>query len=94
MIFILKEQVMNGTVTMTIMVTGIEADSFEEAVNKFKKHTKSNNINIIVLGDVVSILNGKCPYTFSYTIPSGFGNNFSIFGSIEYKPLKILGERR
>jgi len=36
MIFILTEQIMNGTVTMGIFTSGIEADSFEEAKDILK----------------------------------------------------------
>lgn len=37
MIYLLTEQVLNGTVTMSINSTGIEAGNFEEAVEKVKK---------------------------------------------------------
>lgn len=37
MIYILRDSVMNGTVTMNTYVTGIEADSFPEAIKKVKE---------------------------------------------------------
>jgi len=40
MIFILTEQMMNGTVTMRIFTSGIEADSFEEAKDILKQFPK------------------------------------------------------
>jgi hypothetical protein len=36
MIFILTESIMNGTVTMNIITTGIDADSFMDAKKKVK----------------------------------------------------------
>jgi hypothetical protein len=36
MIFILNEQVLNGTVTMSNVITGIEAENFIEACKKLK----------------------------------------------------------
>ena len=36
MIFILNEQVLNGTVTINNIITGIEAENFLEAVKKVK----------------------------------------------------------
>ncbi len=36
MIFILNEQVLNGTVTMSNVITGIEAKNFSEAIKKVK----------------------------------------------------------
>lgn len=43
MIFILKELIMNGTVTMQTIVNGIEADSFEQVIEKLQNHVKANH---------------------------------------------------
>lgn len=43
MIFVLKESLMNGTVTMATTVVGVEAETFEKAVEKVRaKHAKKN----------------------------------------------------
>jgi len=36
-LYLLNEQIMNGTVTMRIVSTGIQAETFEEAVKKVKE---------------------------------------------------------
>ena len=46
MIFIVNEQVMSGTVTISNQSTGIEAENFSEAVNKFKTF-KDGRIEVI-----------------------------------------------
>lgn len=42
MIYIINESVMNGTVTMSISSYGIEAENWDEAVEKFKLKVKDN----------------------------------------------------
>jgi hypothetical protein len=80
MIFILTEQIMNGTVTMDILTTGIEAESFEKAVEKIKKLSNFKNVTIHVDTDTM----------FDYTFPKNGNNDFPIFGNLQYKPLNII----
>jgi ketopantoate reductase len=48
-IYVLKEHIMNGTVTMDVMVSGVKAKSFKEAVKKMKAVLSYNkNANFII----------------------------------------------
>lgn len=79
MIFILKEQAYNGTVTMSVMITGVEAKNFKEAVQKLKQKIKEKpelNCNILEDSDE----------KFYYSIAGGF----PISGILENEPLKML----
>jgi len=56
MIFILKESIMNGTVTMFTKTTGIEANTFEEAKEKVKLLPNViNKFDVIEKEDLISI---------------------------------------
>ena len=76
MIFILTEQVFNGTVTMSVIPTGVEADSFKEAVNKIKDKLKSIPHEIKRDDDDV----------FRYSTEG----DFPLVGYVTKKPLEIL----
>lgn len=78
MIYLLTEQVMNGTVTMDIITTGIEADSFDEA---FEKLTHFENWHM-----ATNITKDDKAVSFSMPTPSG---GFGIGGLMKNKPLKI-----
>jgi hypothetical protein len=70
MIFILTEQIMNGTVCMQVKTTLIEGESWEEAYDKlreFVSETQAHNVK----EDSDSI---------SYTIP---GRSFDIWGRLD-----------
>lgn len=79
MIFILKESILNGTVTMQTIVTGIEADSFKEAINKLKEFSGYKNLNAEINNDTEEY--------FSYSIL------FKLHGIMDNKSLKMLGEK-
>ena len=78
MIYLLTEKVMNGTVTMDIIATGIEAESFDAAFEKLTHfenwHTATN-----ILEDDKQV---------SYTLPDPAGG-LGIWGSMKKEPLKI-----
>ena len=78
MIYLLTEQVMNGTVTMDIMTTGIEADSFDAAFEKlthFENWHLATNIQ-------------KDDKQVSYVIPDT-ADGFGVGGSMKNEPLRI-----
>ena len=78
MIFILNEQIMNGTTTMSIMATGIEADSFRIAVDRLKASAVIQNLILTIVSDDLKI--------FSYSI----AGQFPIFGKMDSNPLKVI----
>ena len=78
MIFILTEQVLNGTVTMDVMVSGVEATSFTDAVATLcsiceKRGLKMQNER-------------RGEKSFAYSLPG----KFQIYGHMDGKPLKML----
>ena len=78
MIYLLTEKVMNGTVTMDIIATGIEAESFDAAFEKlthFENWHTATNIR-------------KDDKQISYTIPDPV-DGFSVYGSMKKESLKI-----
>lgn len=81
MIFILKESMMNGTVTMDTMVTGIEADNFEEAKKKVKALPNVENFIVQETDTEISMR----PKPNPEIIPS-----FNAFGIMKNEPLKVL----
>lgn len=62
MIFLLTEQLMNGTVTMEIYSTEIESDSFKKAVEKIKKFD----------GFIGAEINEETDERFSFSIKEAF----------------------
>ena len=77
-IFILNEQLLNGTVTMDIWTKGIIADSFEEAVQKLK----NNSLDRIKIHKDDS--DG-----FHFSVPQNEGVSFEVYGIMNNKPLEM-----
>lgn len=82
MIFILTEQVMNGTVTTSTIVTGIEADSFAQAVDILKQQPGMVNITVTK----------ETEQEFSYHMKSDLQMRYNLYvtGNMNYKPLTFL----
>ena len=78
MIFTLQESVMNGTVTMQTMVTGVEAKDFEDAKDRVLAIMKKNCPQ--------AIINHNNKNSLNYSIPG----DFEINGYMADKPLKML----
>jgi hypothetical protein len=78
-IYLLVEQMMNGTVTMEIMSSGVKASSFIEAVSKIKEKIKSMEISTL---NIRTDNNDE----FSYIINS----EIVIYGQIKNKELNII----
>jgi ribosomal protein L11 len=76
MIFILLEQVFNGSVTMSVSPTGVEANSFKEAVTKVKKELKTLPHKVEIKFDDDD--------KFQYSI------EHDLVGRMKKTPLKIL----
>jgi hypothetical protein len=76
MIYLLVEQVMNGTLTMDIITSGIEAKSFEEA---YEKLTHFENWHLAK--DIY-----KTDARVNYSI---FGKTSCIWASMKSEPLRI-----
>ena len=75
------DQVMNGTVTMQTVISGIRATSFKEAVQQFKSKCKEK----------VSLqITQESNDTFTYTIIQEQNSYLSVCGHIQYEPLKML----
>ena len=74
--YILTEQIMNGTVTMEILSTGIDAKTFEDAVKKVK--------NLPGLSKATICADSESG--FGYLISS----QCSCYGRMENKVLKII----
>jgi hypothetical protein len=75
LIYILVERILNGTVTMDTIITGVEAHSFDEAcekVTQFENWSKAINIK-------------RTDDCLSYGVPGAF----SVWGRMESKPLTI-----
>ena len=80
MIYLLTEKVMNGTVTMDIIATGIEAESFDAAFEKlthFENWHTATNIQ-------------KDDKQIGYTICPAIAGGFGIYGSMKKESLKIM----
>ena len=78
MIYLLTEQVMNGTVTMDITTTGIEAESFGAAFEKLT-HFKNWHLAVNIQKDDKQV---------SFDIPDPAGG-FGVWGSMKKEPLEI-----
>jgi hypothetical protein len=63
MIFVVTEQVMNGTVTMAVITSGIEAETFHDAVEILKQQR----------GFDKAIIKEETPEEFVYNLPQCFG---------------------
>ena len=87
MIYILTEQIMNGTVTIDTSVTGIEAVDFEEAKHKLKVAAGDNGIG----EHGVEMENERdADDGFRYVIRGG---TFPVVGRLSNKPLRMLDEK-
>jgi hypothetical protein len=75
-IFVLKESVMNGSVTLQTHVTGVAANNFSAAVFKVK--------NCPAFSKATVILESKSE--FSYSVPG----EFPVAGHLYSDPLRIL----
>jgi hypothetical protein len=78
MIFVLTERIMNGTVTMGVMTTGVEENTFEAAINKVKNLKNFSS----------AIINEETEHVFTYHINNDSG--FPVYGLLDDKPLKII----
>ncbi len=75
--YLLVEQIMNGTVTMQIISTGIETQTFEDAIMKVKNLPNFSKASIHTENDS----------EFTYSI----GNQqFPCYGRMENNVLKII----
>jgi hypothetical protein len=74
--YILTEQIMNGTVTMQIISTGVEAETFEDAIIKIK------NLPNFPIMTIQKENNSE----FSYYI----SGQFPCFGRMENKILRVI----
>lgn len=81
MIFILNEEVLNGTVTMSIHSKGIEAETFEEAVEKLKRSFTEK----IIIHE-----NYDNNYSFNFSVIQPDPTSFQVVGRMENKPLEII----
>ena len=79
MIFIVKESVMNGTVTISTTVFGVEADTFLDAAFKLQRILTDRlpSATITLVGSVLS-----------YSVPTNVP--FPIVGSMDNTPLEML----
>lgn len=77
MIYILQEWIMNGTVTMSTTVTGVQAKSFKSAVSKVKKKLLKlpKSANVMVHKDDM--------WAFRFTTQG----DFMLYSNLENKPL-------
>jgi len=77
MIYILTEEILNGTVTMDIVIKGIEAECFEDAKSEFKKR----------FGDKIEIYREDDEY-LSYSVPQN--GIFKVEGRMKNKALELI----
>lgn len=78
MIFIVTEQIMNGTVTMDVMAYGIEENSFGEAKRYLRRVVATKG------GEITHADNDRIDYSISQK------SDFTLYGSMKKQPLKIL----
>ena len=76
MIYILKESMMNGTVTIDTYTTGIEADSFPEAIKR-----------VLALPNMNAAKNIKETIN---DISFNFDGHFPVYALMDSTPLKVL----
>ena len=79
MIFILTEQAMNGTVTMAISNFGIEAYTFENAIEQIKKFTLFPYFEHITETDK----------EYSFILPET-KNSLPVIGIMKNSPLEMI----
>jgi hypothetical protein len=76
MLFALSEQMMNGTVTLSVVVSAVEADTFPKAIAKIKAQPGFTGAQVVQEDHSV----------FSYSIKG----SFSVYGRMTEEPLKII----
>jgi len=79
-IYLLVNNVMNGTVTMSTMINGVEAIDFNDAKEKIKKIPK-------VPDEKEWTINKK---HISFEVEQDEGTMFSVFCEMKNEPLKII----
>jgi|WetSurMetagenome_2_1015567.scaffolds.fasta_scaffold432851_4 hypothetical protein len=82
MIFICEERVLNGTVTINSMTSGINTDSFALAKKIFKHYLVKMKSNVIYLDDSDKLLTWEVINT----------NGLRVIGRMENKNLYMIGE--
>jgi hypothetical protein len=82
MIFLLNESVMNGTVTMKVISTGVEAPTFAEAVAKVKNLETFRSLLKVEIREDSS-------ERFSYII-LGQEGPFNVWASMDNKELQVV----
>jgi len=85
MIYLINEQVLNGTVTISINSMGVEANNFQEAVKKLKNsETFKNGICKIMYENDEEI---------TYSVPqeeNEKGFRYSVYGTMKNKQIKLI----
>lgn len=76
-LYLLTEQVFNGTVTMSVISTGVRATSFREAINKIKK----------LHGFVMAEIHEENDRSFRYTLEGGL---YPVMGNMSNKELHVI----
>jgi len=84
MIYIVNEQVMSGTVTISTHNSGIEAENFSDVVNKFK------NLKSFKDGKIEIITESEDRFTFSVKQKPDTSMGLECRGFINSEPLKML----
>lgn len=85
MLFLLNEQIMNGTVTMSILSTGVEAKDFSGAKDKIKANIDAAKK---AADEFICSVHQDTDTEFSYTI--GALTQFPCYGRMENKPLRVI----
>ena len=80
MIYILNEQIMNGTVTMKILTKGIKANTFDEAIERLKQFPNFSFARNIE----------QDKDSFSYCIPPKDNEVLFVIGLMKSEPLEIM----
>lgn len=90
-IYIITQQFLSGTVTISTHVIGIEANSFDEAIKKYKSFAKEKDLILLREDNREDILNsGERKWSFEIEqkeLGNLIGDNYCIMSSI---PLEIL----
>jgi len=84
MIFVLRESIMNGTVTMQTIVTGVRAKTFDNAKTKVLK-----TLNKAHKGKWVDKTIYNDDFRFLLT-----GSAMPVYGVLDKKPLRFFDEKK
>ena len=79
MIYILIEHVMNGTVTMNTITTGVEAETFKDAIEKVKGMEGFRKFK--------PEINKETDKEFEFQFPN---QDLPVWGGMTDKPIKII----